>query len=119
LLLKLLSESSWMNHMMKTFEATTALDSRQRRPAQLAERELKHLELILASFVEGSAAPGRLPTKYWDMRVAQLDSDYELVPSQSHRVAMLQRKLAMLDSALNSASAAADAQERQNRRVAA
>ncbi|WP_244817755.1 hypothetical protein [Caballeronia sp. Lep1P3] len=90
---------------------------RQRRSAQLAERELKHLELILASFVEGGTAPGRLPTRYWDMRVAQLDSEYDLVPSQSQRVTMLQRKLALLDSALG--SAAADAQERQSRRVAA
>jgi len=105
--------------MTRTLAAAAAPAFRQRRPAQLAERELKHLELILASFVEGSAAPGRLPTKYWDMRVAQLDSEYELVPSQSHRVASLQRKLALLDAALNSASAAADAQERQNRRVAA
>src|SRR5690348_5668941 len=104
---------------MRSTDARTASDSRQRRPAQLAEGELKHLESILACFVEGSAAPGRLPTKYWDMRVAQLDSEYELVPSQSHRVASLQRKLALLDAALNSASAAADAQERQNRRVAA
>ncbi|VXA96316.1 conserved hypothetical protein [Burkholderia sp. 8Y] len=103
--------------MTRTLAAAAAPAFRQRRPAQLAERELKHLELILASFVEGSTAPGRLPTKYWDMRVAQLDSDYELVPSQSHRVASLQRKLAMLDAALG--SAAADAQEKQNRRVAA
>jgi hypothetical protein len=76
---------------------------RQRRPAQLAERELEHLELILANFVERSVEPGRLPTKYWDMRIAQLDEDYDLVPAQSQRVANLQRKLALLDSALDDA----------------
>jgi hypothetical protein len=74
---------------------------RQRRPAQLAERELQHLELILGNYVERSHIdPSRLPAKYWDMRVAQLDADYDLVPSQSQRVATLQRKLATLDTAI-------------------
>ncbi|WP_277189233.1 hypothetical protein [Caballeronia sp. BR00000012568055] len=75
---------------------------RQRRPAQLAERELQHLELILGNVIERSNIdPSRLPAKYWDMRVAQLDADYDLVPSQSQRVATLQRKLAALDEVLD------------------
>ncbi|KMQ80913.1 hypothetical protein BPMI_04117 [Candidatus Burkholderia pumila] len=77
---------------------------RQCRPTQIAERELQHLELILAKFVERSVEPGRLPTKYWDMRIAQLDADYDLVPSQSQRVASLQRQLALLDNALDDTS---------------
>lgn len=108
--------------MKRSANATTVPAFRQRRPAQLAERELKHLEMILANFVEHSAASERLPARYWDMRVAQLDAEYDLVPSQSQRVAMLQRKLAALDNALDSASSAADAQEGQgqaSRRVAA
>jgi hypothetical protein len=83
---------------------------RQRRPAQLAERELDHLELVLANFVERSVEPGRLPARYWDMRIAQLDAEYDLVPSQSQRVASLQRKLALLDSALDDASYPAEMQ---------
>ncbi|SAK53253.1 hypothetical protein AWB76_01828 [Caballeronia temeraria] len=103
--------------MKRSAHATTVPAFRQRRPAQLAEGELKHLEMILASFVEGSTASDRLPAHYWDMRVAQLDAEYDLVPSQSQRVASLQRKLALLDKALDSA---ADAQEgQQTRRVAA
>jgi hypothetical protein len=88
---------------------------RQRRPAQMAERELLHLELVLANFVECGAEQNRLPTKYWDMRVAQLDTDYDLVPSQSQRVATLQRKLALLDAALAEASM----HEEERRRAAA
>ena len=103
--------------MKRGVNATAVPAFRQRRPAQLAERELKHLEMILANFVDGNTASDRLPAKYWDMRVAQLDAEYDLVPSQSQRVASLQRKLAALDSALHTA---ADAQERQqNRRAAA
>jgi hypothetical protein len=76
--------------------------------------------MILANFVERDAASDRLPTRYWDMRVAQLDAEYDLVPSQSQRVASLQRRLALLDNALNTASSAADVQEgQQSRRVAA
>jgi hypothetical protein len=78
---------------------------RQRRPAQLAEKELQHLELVLGNIIEHSMEPGRLPARYWDMRVAQLDAEYDLVPSQSQRVANLQRKLALLDSALEDAAA--------------
>jgi hypothetical protein len=75
---------------------------RQRRPAQLAERELQHLESILGNVVErNNIDPSRLPAKYWDMRIAQLDADYDLVPSQSQRVANLQRKLAAIDEALS------------------
>ncbi|SPB15274.1 hypothetical protein NOV72_02500 [Caballeronia novacaledonica] len=103
--------------MKRSADATPNPAFRQRRPAQLAEGELKHLEMILASFVEGSAASDRLPTKYWDMRIAQLDAQYDLVPSQSHRVATLQRKLALLDQALDTAANAQDGE--QNRRVAA
>ncbi|WP_255503538.1 hypothetical protein [Caballeronia sp. EK] len=51
------------------------------------------------------------------MRISQLDEDYDLVPSQSHRVASLQRKLALLDKALDTAADAQDGQ--QSRRVAA
>ncbi|WP_250477771.1 MULTISPECIES: hypothetical protein [unclassified Caballeronia] len=101
---------------MKNADATTVPAFRQRRSAQLAEGELRHLEMILASFVEGSAASDRLPAKYWDMRISQLDEQYDLVPSQSHRVASLQRKLALLDKALDTA---ADAQDRQQSRRAA
>ncbi|SAK43501.1 hypothetical protein [Caballeronia ptereochthonis] len=106
---------------MKTgIDATTVPVFRQRRPAQLAERELQHLEMILANFAERNTASERLPAKYWDMRIAQLDAEYDLVPSQSQRVASLQRKLASLDSALDSASSAADVQEgQQSRRAAA
>ena len=106
--------------MKRSANATTVPAFRQRRPAQLAERELKHLEMILANFVERDAVSDRLPTRYWDMRVAQLDEQYDLVPSQSQRVASLQRRLALLDNALNTASSAADVQEgQQSRRAAA
>ncbi|WP_250516236.1 hypothetical protein [Caballeronia sp. INDeC2] len=103
--------------MKSSANATTVPAFRQRRPAQLAEGELRHLEKILASVVEGSTAADRLPAKYWDMRISQLDADYDLVPSQSHRVASLQRKLALLDSALDTAANAQDGQ--QSRRAAA
>jgi hypothetical protein len=54
------------------------------------------------------------------MRISQLNVEYDLVPSQSQRVASLQRKLALLDFALDTASSAADVQEGQSsRRVAA
>ncbi|KDR29682.1 MULTISPECIES: hypothetical protein [Caballeronia] len=103
--------------MKRSANATTVPAFRQRRPAQLAERELLHLEMILSSVVEGNSASDRLPASYWDMRISQLDAEYDLVPSQSQRVASLQRKLALLDNAL---ATAADAQEgQQNRRVAA
>ncbi|SAL45717.1 hypothetical protein AWB74_01991 [Caballeronia arvi] len=106
--------------MKRSANATTVPAFRQRRPAQLAERELQHLEMILANFVERDAVSDRLPTRYWDMRVAQLDAEYDLVPSQSQRVASLQRRLALLDNALNTASSAADVQEgQQSRRAAA
>lgn len=106
--------------MKRSANATTVPAFRQRRPAQLAERELLHLEMVLANFVERNAASERLPAKYWDMRIAQLDAEYDLVPSQSQRVASLHRKLALLDNALAHASSAADAQEgQQSRRVAA
>ncbi|BAO91209.1 hypothetical protein [Caballeronia cordobensis] len=107
--------------MKRSANATTVPAFRQRRPAQLAERELQHLEMILANFVDPSMASDRLPARYWDMRVAQLDEQYDLVPSQSQRVALLQKKLALLDSALASASSAADVQEegQQSRRAAA
>jgi hypothetical protein len=90
--------------MKRSMKTGVNPEFRQRRPAQMAERELQHLELILANFVERSVEPGRLPTKYWDMRVAQLDAEYDLVPTQSQRVAGLQRKLALLESALDDAS---------------
>ncbi|WP_321797265.1 hypothetical protein [Caballeronia sp. J97] len=103
--------------MKRNANATTVPAFRQRRPAQLAERELLHLEMILASFVEGGAASERLTAKYWDKRITQLDAEYDLVPSQSQRVALLHRKLALLDNALDTA---ADAQEgQQSRRAAA
>lgn len=103
--------------MKRGINAVSVPVFRQRRPAQFAERELQHLEMVLANFVERNTSTDRLPTRYWDMRVSQLDSEYDLVPSQSQRVASLQRKLALLDSALDSA---ADVQEgQQNRRVAA
>ncbi|WP_213232555.1 hypothetical protein [Caballeronia sp. NK8] len=106
--------------MKSSIDATTVPAFRQRRPAQLAERELLHLEMILANFVERSVTSERLPARYWDMRIAQLDADYDLVPSQCQRVALLQRKLALLDNALDTASSAADAQEgQQSRRAAA
>ncbi|GAB5095923.1 hypothetical protein P9250_05590 [Caballeronia sp. LP006] len=92
---------------------------RQRRTAQLAESELRHLELILASYAgPPDVAPGRFPTGYWDKRIAQLDADYDLVPSQCHRVASLQRKLALLDNALDSAYPESH-EDAQNRRAAA
>ncbi len=98
--------------MKRGINATPNPAIRQRRPAQLAERELQHLELILSNFVERSTTePSRLPAKYWDMRVAQLDADYDLVPSQSQRVANLQKKLALLDSALGQASAESESPE--------
>src|ERR1700761_4796777 len=90
---------------MKDPDTSATSEFRQRRPAQMAERELQHLELVMANFVERNTEPTRLPTKYWDMRVAQLDADYDLVPSQSQRVATLQRKLAMLDAALTEVTA--------------
>ncbi|SAK77590.1 hypothetical protein AWB77_03663 [Caballeronia fortuita] len=103
--------------MKRNANATAVPAFRQRRPAQLAERELIHLEMVLASLAEGSPASERLPARYWDMRISRLDAEYDLVPSQSQRVASLQRKLALLDNALDSA---ADAQEGQeSRRVAA
>jgi hypothetical protein len=105
--------------MKRDMKATPDTALRQRRPAQLAERELQHLELILANFVERGTEPTRLPAQYWDMRVAQLDTDYDLVPSQSQRVANLQRKLALLDSALDHASDDIDAHDEEARRVAA
>jgi hypothetical protein len=107
--------------MKRDIKATSDPALRQRRPAQLAERELQHLELILANFVERGTEPTRLPAQYWDMRVAQLDTDYDLVPSQSQRVANLQRKLALLDSALGQANASADDADAHDepRRVAA
>lgn|SRR5579862_9520829 len=105
--------------MKRNTNVNAAPAFRQRRPAQLAERELRHLELILANFVERSETSDRLPTRYWDMRVAQLDAEYDLVPSQSQRVAMLQRKLAQLDSALNSTSAADHQEKQQTGRAAA
>lgn len=101
--------------MKQTIDANTDL-FRQRRSAQLAEKELKHLELILANYIEPTTATDRFPSGYWDKRIAQLDTDYELVPTQSHRVASLQRKLAMLESAIEAASLE---EERQNRRAAA
>jgi hypothetical protein len=67
--------------------------------------------MILANFIRCSEPSKQLPAKYWDIRIAQLDAEYDLVPSQSQRVAWLQRKLALLDSALDSASSEADAQE--------
>jgi hypothetical protein len=94
--------------MQRGTHATTDPAFRHRRSAQLAERELQHLEMILANLVERSEASERLSANYWDMRIAQLDAEYDLVPSQSQRVASLQRKLALLDSALYSASSAAD-----------
>src|SRR5690242_18716590 len=103
--------------MKRGVNATAVPAFRQRRPAQLAERELQHLEMILASFADGNTASDRLPARYWDMRVAQLDAEYDLVPSQSQRVALLQRKLALLDSALHTAADAQDGQ--QSRRAAA
>jgi hypothetical protein len=90
--------------MKRKMKAGLNPEFRQRRPAQLAERELQHLELVLGNIIEHSAEPGRLPAKYWDMRIAQLDTEYDLVPSQSQRVANLQRKLAMLDRALEDAT---------------
>lgn len=73
--------------------------------------------MILTSFSEGNTAADRLPARYWDMRISQLDEQYELVPSQSQRLVSLQRKLALLDSALDTA---ADAQDgHHNRRAAA
>jgi hypothetical protein len=90
---------------MKTDTESAAVpEGRQRRPAQLAERELQHLELILSSFNERDAGNSPLPAGYWDMRVAQLDAEYELVPAQCQRVANLQRKLALLEAALENAS---------------
>jgi hypothetical protein len=93
---------------MKTgHDIAGSVEPRQRRPAQLAERELQHLELILSNFDERDAENSRLPTSYWDMRVAQLDEEYELIPAQCQRVAMLQRKLALLEAALEQATSAA------------
>jgi hypothetical protein len=108
---------------MKRVTANPQSEFRQRLPAQLAERELQHLELILANYVERSPESSRLPTRYWDMRVAQLDTDYDLVPTQSQRVATLQRRLAQLDTAIesarNEADALSDAEDAQPKRVAA
>ncbi|SAL76125.1 hypothetical protein AWB71_05166 [Caballeronia peredens] len=97
--------------MKRGIHATTVPAFRQRRPAQLAERELQHLEMILANFVEHNTAPERLPASYWDMRIAQLDADYDLVPTQSQRVISLQRKLALLDSALDATPFEANEQD--------
>ncbi len=98
---------------------------RQRRPAQLAERELQHLEMILSNLGERSAEQSRLSAKYWDMRIAQLDTDYDLVPSQAQRIASLQRKIALLDAAIDRAALQAydiepdDEDTREARRAAA
>jgi hypothetical protein len=106
--------------MKRGTESATASDSRQRRPAQLAERELQHLEMILSKFDERNAHSARLPAGYWDMRVAQLDADYLLIPAQSQRVAVLQRKLALIDAALEGASYEADETDlAESKRVAA
>jgi hypothetical protein len=115
--------------MKRGINANPQSEFRQRLPAQLAERELQHLELILANYVERSPESSRLPNRYWDMRVAQLDTDYDLVPTQSQRVAMLQRRLAQLDTAIESANhganneaaaeAPAEVEEAQPKRVAA
>jgi hypothetical protein len=111
--------------MKRGMNATPQSEFRQRRPAQLAERELQHLELILANFVERNPEASRLPTRYWDMRVAQLDSDYDLVPTQCQRVAILQRKLAQLDTAIESANneaepaVEAEAEDAHSKRAAA
>jgi hypothetical protein len=67
--------------------------------------------MILANLVERSETTERLSANYWDMRIAQLDAEYDLVPVQSQRVASLQRKLAQLDSAIDSAPSAPDIQE--------
>ncbi|BAN27006.1 hypothetical protein [Caballeronia insecticola] len=107
--------------MKQGIHATTVPAFRQRRPAQLAERELQHLEMILATFVERNTATERLPASYWDMRIARLDADYDLVPSQSQRVISLQRKLALMDAALDPTSfdTHTDARNERSRRAAA
>jgi hypothetical protein len=82
-----------------TKNTTAMLSAAQKRPARLADGELSHLEAILGIAGRRSAATAvrGLDLAYWSARIASVATQYDLLMSQTQRVAALSRSLAALE----------------------
>jgi hypothetical protein len=81
--------------MKKTM--TTAVPSNAKKwPARLADTELSHLESVLAIARRRSVATAvrGLDLTYWSTRLAAVETQYDLLASQTKRVDALTRSLA-------------------------
>lgn len=74
----------------------------KKHPAQLTEVELSHLEVVLGIAYQQFAitAVPALDLTYWTARVAGIARQYDLVASQTKRVAALSRLLVSLQSSV-------------------
>jgi hypothetical protein len=81
-----------------TKDTTAVLSAAKKRPARLADCELSHLEAVLGLAGRRSVATALrgLDLAYWSARVASIATQYDLIMSQTQRVAALSRSLAAL-----------------------
>jgi len=64
-----------------------------RRPANLADSELRHLENMVSYVTRKGATQPKFDQGYWEQRVCALEETHELVTSQRNRIARLRRRL--------------------------
>ncbi|WP_158936187.1 hypothetical protein [Burkholderia sp. S171] len=88
--------------MKKKTLATAALSNAKKWPARLADSELGHLEAVLALAGRRSVATAvrGLDLAYWSTRLAALETQYDLLASQTKRVSSLSRSLAALETSV-------------------
>jgi hypothetical protein len=103
--------------MTKKTMATAALSTSKKWPARLADSELGHLEAVLAFAGRRSVATEirGLDLAYWSARLAAVETRYDLLASQTKRVAALFRSLATFELTVE----AVDERERPTARKAA
>jgi hypothetical protein len=85
-----------------TRTTTAELSTDKKLPARLADAELSHLEALLGTAGRRSVAMAvrGLGLTYWSARIAAIATEYDLVASQTNRVAALSRSLAALEAAV-------------------
>jgi len=79
--------------------ATAVLSHAKKWPVRLADSELSHLEALLAVAGRRSMATAvrGLDLTYWSTRLAAVETQYDLLASQTKRVAALSRSLSALE----------------------
>jgi hypothetical protein len=90
--------------MKKKTTATAAAPIAKKWPARLADSELSHLEAMLAIVGHRSAATAirGLDLAYWRRRLAAVETQYDLLDSQTKRATALSRSLGALEPTIES-----------------